>query len=320
MKWGILGVNWIADYLATSMRRIPGVEIVAAASRTASKTAEFAKRHGVPRQYSSCGELAQDPDVEAVYISTPHSFHFEHSMICLKAGKHVLCEKPFTVTRAKGEELFNEAERRGLFIMEAMWTRYLPSVAKMREAVTMGAIGQVMSIDLCSGGGIGEQDPAGRMLNPALAGGATLDIGCYALTVAQILAGRHESLCSRVIIGETGVDVRAATCVKYESGALATIITAFDANVEFKHVNRVCGTSGVLTFDGLWSPTSFTLQRHGDENERGFIFRNDMRAYEYELEAFEDCVRKGLKEPENGKREDTLEILGMMEEILGKQA
>ncbi|MCL2352324.1 MAG: Gfo/Idh/MocA family oxidoreductase [Firmicutes bacterium] len=319
MKWGILGVNWIADYLAASVKKTPGAEIAAAASRTKAKTDAFAARHGAAGRWSSCEELARDPNVEAVYIATPHSFHFEHSMICMERGKHVLCEKPFAVSRAEGEAMFREADRRGVFIMEAMWTRFLPSAAKMREVIAAGKIGEVRYLELFAGGDIGPQDPAGRMLNPALAGGAVLDVGVYALTVGQILTGAHESLRAQVIRGATGVDTRSAVCVKYSSGALASVAASIDTNVGYGRRNAVYGSEGVLRFECIWSPAEFTVEKYGrPEDADRYGYEADARAYGYEIEAFEDCVKKGLREPERGKRADTLEILGMTDEILGR--
>ncbi len=204
IKWGIIGCGGIAGMFATSLQALENGTLLAGASRTAGRAEEFAEKHGMERVYGSYEALVADPDVEAVYIATTHNLHYENVKLCLEKGKHVLCEKPFTVNAVQAQELIELARAKKLFMMEAVWTRFLPAILKLQELLAAGVIGDVRTVkaDFSIWRAF---DPENRLWNKALAGGALLDLGIYPITFASIVFGEQPiRIQSSAVIGETG--------------------------------------------------------------------------------------------------------------------
>lgn len=204
LKIGILGTGAIAATLADTMNRMSGVKLYGAASRSLEKAKAFAERFGIDHAYGSYEELVADPEIELVYIATPHSEHYKNAVLCLEHGKHVLCEKAFAVNAAQAKEMIALAEEKKLLITEAMWVRYMPMAKTLREVLDSGIIGEPMTLtaSLCY-----LIDGIQRLVDPNLAGGALLDVGIYTIAFASLVFGDEiTSITSTVIKTETGVD------------------------------------------------------------------------------------------------------------------
>ena len=188
VKWGIMGPGTISHKFVQSLKCLDGCEATAVGSRSKERAGEFAAQYGINRAYGSYEGLANDPDIDIIYVSTPHTAHFECTLMCLKAGKAVLCEKPFTINAKEAEILITTARTYGLFLMEAMWTRFLPAIVKVRELLAEGAIGEVRMLR-ADFGFRGKFDPLSRYLNPKIGGGALLDVGVYPVSFASMIFG-----------------------------------------------------------------------------------------------------------------------------------
>src|ERR687897_753724 len=204
MRWGILGTGRIVREFAAGLRDTPGAETLAVGSRTEDSAREFAASLGIPRHYSSYAELVTDPDVDVVYVATPHPFHAENVTLCLEAGKHVLCEKPMTVNAAQAERLIALAQEEELFLMEGMWTRFYPLMERVRHLISSGAIGEP------------------RLLNPDLGGGALLDVGVYCVSLSSMIFGPPDRVTGLAHLGETGVDEQSAAILEHGDGRIST--------------------------------------------------------------------------------------------------
>ena len=202
MKIGFLGAGNIATTMATTLQSVKGAECYAVASRDKNKAQEFADKFGFEKAYGSYADMLSDPQVKLVYISTPHSHHYEHIKMCLEHDKHVICEKAFTVNAAQASEVFGIAENRGLFITEAIWTRYMPMRGTINKVIRSGIIGKPTMLSANLGYPLEHVD---RLVKPELAGGALLDLGVYVLNFASMVFGND-------------IESMAANCVKYHSG------------------------------------------------------------------------------------------------------
>ena len=229
IRWGILGTGRIAGDFATGLAAESDAEIVAVGSRAQHTADEFADRFAIPNRHPTYEALAADPDVDIIYIATPHTLHKENTISCLNAGKAVLCEKPFAINSAEAQEMIDCARANGIFLMEAMWTRFLPHIREMVRRIEDGQIGEIRLFqgDFCYRAPV---NPGSRAFNPDLGGGALLDIGVYPISLVHHLLGGPARTASLAHLGETGVDELAGMLFQYEDGALAVMSTAVRAN------------------------------------------------------------------------------------------
>ncbi|WP_431676985.1 Gfo/Idh/MocA family protein [Kitasatospora sp. KL5] len=294
IRWGILATGGIAASFTEDLLGVEGAEVVAVASRSAAGARAFADRFGVPRAYGSWRELAADAEVDVVYVATPHAFHHEATALLLDAGRSVLCEKPFTLSAPQTEELISTARKRGLFLMEAMWTYLDPAVRRITELIADGAIGEVRSVH-ADFGFPAEFDPAHRLWDPALGGGALLDLGVYPVAFAQLLLGEPESVHAWARLTPQGVDANTAIVLGHASGATALLGCSLTAQSGQRAT--VQGSAGRIEIErDFFHPDGFVLHRGGREPEE---FRAAPRAgHGYGPEAAEvgRCLRAGLTE------------------------
>ena len=284
-------------------------------SRTKESAAKFAEEHGVSRAYGSYDELMQDSDVDAIYIATPHPFHKENVLACLRAGKAVLCEKPFTMNSKELEEIIQFARDKKLFLMEAMWTRFLPPIVKVREWIDSGKIGEVLLVK-ADFGYRAPWDPEWRLLNPALGGGALLDIGIYPVSFASMIFGTNpEKIMSTAHIGETGVDEQFSIIMSYPSGKTATLNGSF--RVELTNEAYIHGTEGSIRIPSFHNAKSSILHKNGEEVE---TFTDDRKSagYAFEIEEVGRCLNQGLLESSVIPLDESLGIMRLMDEIRGQ--
>lgn len=258
--WGILGTGNIAQLFASDLACVPDARLVAIGSRSRDTARVFGEKFGVPNQHGSYPELANDPRVQAVYIATPASAHRENMLLCLNAGKAVLCEKPFTVNAREAEEVIALARRKKVFLMEAMWTRFVPLMVKIRELLASGSIGKITHFIADLGTNV-PFDPQGRVFNVELGGGALLQKGIYLLSLASMILGCPSVVRSLAIVGETGVDEHAGILLGYPGSQLASLVCS--VRVHTQRGATIVGTAGQIRIhEPIVCPASLTLRRY----------------------------------------------------------
>jgi len=245
-RWAILGTGGIAERTIGDIRLAGTMTVVAVASRTRASAEDFAARHEIPRVFDTVDEALRSDEVDAVYICTPHSSHFELTRQALLVGKHVLCEKPMTLTAAESRELAALAAERGLFLMEAMWMAFSTAIAHVRSVIASGAIGEVRFVESSMGFNF-PKDPASRLWDPDLGGGALLDVGIYPLAFAHLLLGAPQTIRASGDMEPNGVDLRSSTQLGYGDGRSASVSTSMtEVIMPFAVIG---GTAGSIVMD-----------------------------------------------------------------------
>lgn len=312
IRWGILATGSIAGAFARDLRLLPDAEVVAVGSRTAEAAGAFAARHGIPRAYGSWAELAADQEVDVVYVATPHSAHHAAAKECLAGGRAVLCEKPFTLDLATSQDLVETARKQGVFLMEAMWTRFNPAVRRAVELVADGAIGAVTAVH-ADFGIMAPPEPTHRLRAKVLGGGALLDLGVYPITMAHLMLGPPDQFRAWAKLSDEGVDENTGLVFGYDSGAVAALSCGIVGSTPIAAV--VTGTAGRIEFTRPFFATrGFTLFRDGAEPEYvGFEF--DGGGYQFEAAEVHRCLRAGLLESPLMPHATTLEIMSILDTI-----
>ncbi len=311
LRWGILGCGKIADSFATGLHSVPDAKLVAAASRSQDKADAFADKFGAPNRHASYEALAQNAEVDAVYVATPHPLHAEHSILCLNAGKVVLCEKPFTVNAAQAERVIQVSRDRKVFLMEAMWSRFFPLMGRVREIVKSGAVGDVRMVQADFGFRAGV-NPESRLFNPALGGGGLLDVGIYALSLASMLLGTPTQITGVAQIGETGVDEQAALALMYAEGRIASLTTGIRTNTP--HEAHVLGTDGMIKLHApWWKLAKITVTAGGKEEVVDEPFAG--QGMNYEAAHVAACLAAGKIESDIMPLDETLQIIKTMDTL-----
>lgn len=314
MNWGIMATGAIAKRFAgvLSQMRCEGEVLLAVASRSAQSAQKFATSYNVPHSYASYGELLADEQVEAVYIATPNNLHFENARDCLLAGKHVLCEKPFTLNVSQAQALYALAQEKGLFIMEAFWVRFLPGMLKMREVIASGEIGQVVHAR-SDYGFIARGERRDRKMASALGGGALLDIGIYNLGFMYMVMGSAPvSFTSSVRMNELGTDDFSSVQLQYDGGRSATIATSI--GMDMPRRAAIWGSEGEITLDDFQQAECFSVRRY-DGAERLVEAPFDIEGFEYQIREFSRCVAAGVAQSDVLTHADTLCVLKTMDDI-----
>ncbi|MFB6815320.1 Gfo/Idh/MocA family protein [Streptomyces sp. NPDC056347] len=266
VRWGVLATGGIAATFAEDLRSMPDMEVVAVASRTDASARAFADRFGIPRAYGDWAGLVADEEVDVVYVATPHSAHRAAAGLCLEAGKPVLCEKAFTLNAREARELVGLARERGVFLMEAMWTYLNPVIRRMTELVRDGAIGEIRTVQ-ADFGLAGPFGPGHRLRDPALGGGALLDLGVYPVSFAQLLLGEPDRVQADAVLSPEGVDLHTSMLLGW-SGAGASALLNCSIVADTPQTAAVTGTGGRIEFPrGFFYPERFVLHREGREPE-----------------------------------------------------
>ncbi|WP_022926132.1 Gfo/Idh/MocA family protein [Serinicoccus marinus] len=308
VRWGLLAAGGIARALAQAIAAVEGGEVVAVAARDGDRARSFAEEFGIPRAYGSYAELVDDAEVDAVYISSTHPFHREQALACVRAGKHVLVEKPTTLTVHDTEEVLEAARAAGVLAVEAMWTRCQPIVLDALARVRRGDIGTVRSVHAALPVPF-DYDESHRLFDLANGGGALLDLGIYPVTLAHLFAGHPTHLHvlgSRVA---TGADALVALQWMTTEGAVVQVLT--DSLSHGSTETLVRGSEGSLQLHGpINNPTSFTVRR-GEEEQ--LVDGGDRRGYEHEVEEFHRCLELGLPESPLIPHADTVAIMTILE-------
>jgi predicted dehydrogenase len=310
IRWGILGAGSIAKRFVQGVQVLPDARVVAVGSRDRTKADAFADPLDIPRRHGSYEDLVADPEVDVIYVATPHPFHKDNSILALEAGKHVLCEKPFTINAAELEAIVRVARERKRFLMEGMWSRFFPAMVRLREMVNGGAIGEVRMVQSDFGFRAGV-NPEGRLFKPALGGGALLDVGVYSLSFASMLLGTPDRISGLATLGETGVDEIAGLVLGYPSGAISMVATAVRANTHQESI--VTGTDGrIVVHSPWWNPSALTVFAGGKGPER-IEAPFEGNGFNYEAAEVGRCVRAGALESPVMPLDESLAILRTMD-------
>ncbi len=282
VRWGILGTGWIAETFVTDLLAV-GLTVSAVGSRSQESADAFAQRFGIPRAHASYEALAADPEVDAIYIATPHPLHAENALLAIGAGKHVLVEKPFTLNGDEAQRVADAAAEAGVAVLEAMWTRFLPHMARLREIIAAGTLGDVRTVIADHDQKL-PADPKHRINNPDLGGGSMLDLAVYPISFAVDLLGVPTTVIANATMTETGVDRQTALIFEHEGGRQSMSHSALDAPGPVKAA--VIGTDGWVEIDRWWyNPTSFTVyDAAGTVVER---FEQEVTSRGMQFQAFE---------------------------------
>jgi predicted dehydrogenase len=311
-RWGILGPGNIAAKFAAGVAALDDQEVTAVGSRTQASADRFADRFDIVRRHVGYEALATDPNVDAIYVATPHNFHREHTLLALRNGKHVLCEKPFAINAAQAQEMVDEARRQKLFLMEAMWSRFLPILVEARTLIAAGAIGKVQMIQ-ADFGFRASFNPASRLFDPALGGGALLDVGVYPISLAMMALGQPDRIAAIAALGATGIDENTGILLGFPGGEVALLATTVRASTLQEAI--ILGDNGSIRLHSpWWVGNTLTLQRAGHDPE---VIVRPYLANGYSHEAIEvaECVRAGKLESDVMPLDESVRIMAVMDEI-----
>ena len=309
MKWGVIATGGIAQAVTADMLKVEGVTVLAVSSRDVTRAQAFAERFGIERAYGDYHELLADPDIDVVYVATPHGQHHEVTLAALDAGKHVLCEKAFALTVADAEEMIDKARsKKNLFLMEAMWTRFNPLIRKVHEAVRNGEIGEIRSIR-ASFGFAHPFNADDRLWAKEAGGGAMLDLGVYPVALTHQLLGVPLEVRAWGGKAPSDVDSDAGLLLGYPGGAHALLSCSLVANIGC--AADIVGTKGRIELaDPMFNATRATINgvEHTIENE----------GYTHQIRAVEECIAGGLTESPLITWQNTLEVMRTLEEALNQ--
>ena len=317
IRWGIIGTGGIAQTFAADLEHTDSGTVAAVGSRRQETADAFGERFGVPRRHDSYEALVEDPEVDVVYVSTPHPMHHPDAMLALRAGKPVLVEKPFTMNAAEAEEIVATARERGLFAMEAMWARFLPHIREIRRLLAEGVLGDIVTVHADHAQWF-EEDPEFRLFAPGLGGGAQLDLGIYPVSFASMVLGSP----SRVVVlsdpAFTGVDGQTSILLGYDSGAHAVLNSTLRAVGTTRAA--IIGTEGRIEIDeSFYQPTSFTVIKRGGERERMFDPPAE-GGLRHEADEVARCLSEGLLESPEMPLDETVAIMRTMDAVLAEIA
>mgnify|MGYP001231077353 CR=1 FL=1 len=311
-RWGILGTGNIAGQFARGLAHAPDAQLIAVGSRSQASADRFGDEFNIRARYASYEGVAADPAVEAVYIATPHPLHYENTLMCLNAGKAVLCEKPFAMNAGQAKDMIRVARQKKLFLMEAMWTRFIPAMVKVKELIAAGEIGEVRMLT-ADFGFRADFDPAHRLFDPALGGGALLDVGIYPVSLASMLWGTPTSITAQAHLGETGVDEQIALIFQYADGQLAQLSAA--TRTDTPQEAWIMGTEGAIHMTPQWwHPVGFTLTKRGQPPER-FEIPYPGNGYQYEAIEVGWALRAGELESPVMPLDESLELMRIMDTV-----
>ncbi len=313
LRWGILSTGGIAHTFASDLRFIDEGVVVAVGSRNQSSADAFGDEFDVPHRHGSYEALVADDDVDVIYVATPHPFHLANASLALEAGKPVLVEKAFTMNAPQARELVDLSRAKGLFMMEAMWTRHLPHVAALRRLIGDGVLGELVTVEADHGKWFAA-DPSHRLFAPELGGSALLDLGVYPVSFASMLLGPPDRVTAVVDPAFTGVDAQASMLFGYDGGAQAVLTCTSRART----ATRACvsGTEARVEIDGdFYAPTSFTVISRRGEREV-FEFTSQGRGLQYQAQEVARCLRDGLTESPLMPLDESVSIMETMDRVL----
>ena len=314
MRVGIIGAGWIAEKAAITLRDMNDCEAYAIGSRSLEKAADFAQKWNIPKAYGSYAELIADPDVDLIYVATPHSHHYDVTREALLAGKPCLVEKAFMANLRQAQEIITLAHERNLFIAEAIWTRYQPVVSIVRQLIADGRIGQPRLITATLGYSMGRKE---RIFRPDLCGGALLDLGVYALNFVRMFADASiKSIDGHSVKTDTGMDLTNAITLILEDGLLANVQSS--AACVGDNIGVIAGPEGNLIIDNINNPQKITVNKRDRVFVEEIHVPQQITGYEYQFSACHQALIDGLLEPREMPHQETLYIMQLMDDLRAK--
>jgi len=311
-NWGIIGLGHIAAKFAADIAVIPNAKLHAVASRTKEKALEFGNKFNVIHAFGSYEEMMACPDLDAVYIATPHPWHCENTLMCLEHNIPVLCEKPFAMNSKEVRKMIGLAKFQKTFLMEALWTRFLPTTEKVLNLIASGAIGEINTVK-ADFGFKAKMDPKARLFNQGLGGGALLDVGIYPVFLACLLLGKPISISAEASIGPTNVDENCGMLLKFKKNKLAILHASIISKTKTEAL--IYGDKGIIQIHGRWhEPTSVTLYPE-DGDPQDFFFDFDSNGYKYEILEVQECLKNGRIESPEMPFDFSIDLMEVLDDI-----
>lgn len=313
IRWGILACGKIAEKFADDLvAHVPDAVVYAVASRDLMKAQIFGQKYEATKIFNSYQDLVNCPEVDVIYIASPHALHYEHTLLCLNAGKAVLCEKAFAINATMVKEMMTKSKEKNLFLMEAIWTRFHPAIAQTLEIIQSGQIGDIVHI-VADFGFKAVYDEEARLFNPSLTGGSLYDIGIYPLFISKLILGNPKEMKAVATFAPTGVDVNTAISLNYENGATASLFSTLNAQTDT--TCTIYGSKGKLFLHGRFHETKgITLTITGEEPQ---VFETERlgHGYSYEAQEVQRCLKLGKTESDKLPLQFSLELMELLCEI-----
>jgi predicted dehydrogenase len=310
-NWGIVGTGWIAKKMADAMPFVPQSKLYAVASRSLDTATVFANSYNC-KAYGSYEDMMNDAEIDIIYIATPHNYHCENTLLAISKGKHVLCEKPFAVNGREVRLMIDAARDKGVFLMEALWTRFNPRVIKLKEIIESGVIGKVNLLTT----NFGERkpfSPDNRFFSNDLIGGALLDMGIYSLFTALYILGKPSSITAAGTIGTTGVDTNCSINLTYNDGTFATIHTSLLAETD-STTTIYCEKGDIHVGQYVYAPQKITLAPLNNEKE-DVVVEVTGNLYNYEAAELITCLEAGKIQSDKWSWDDSIMLMDVMDEV-----
>jgi len=310
-----MGCGRIAQKFAADLSLVKDAELIAVASRDSAKAKEFSDRFGAKHVHGNYEELAMNPEVDVIYIATPHSFHYENTLLCLKHSKAVLCEKPFAINSRQATEMIEMARAKGVFLMEALWTKFLPHYQMAQELVNDNKLGEVKSVIANFGFRLNDQAPK-RLTDPALGGGTLLDIGIYNVFMALSFLGKPDRIEAVMTSSIPNVDEQCSIIFRYDNGAMAQLFSTFLSNTSTEV--EIHGTEARIKLASRFYEPSSVIELRTNVKDKGTVVKvkkGKGMGYEYEARHVNECLKKGLTESPVLTHADTILLMETLDEI-----
>ena len=318
IRWGILGCGKIARKFAADLKFVKNAELVAVGAREQSTADAFAKDFPAKYRHNSYQSLVENPDVDAIYVATPHAFHHEHTLLCLNHSKAVLCEKAFAMNHRQAKEMVTLAQTKKVFLMEAFWTKFLPHYQLMKKMIAVGKIGKIQNV-IANFGFIPAPPVAPRLYDPRLGGGSLLDIGVYPIFLALDLLGRPDEVEATMTSSDQGTDSQCAIQFHYHKGALAQLFSTLTSSLSTGA--DIGGDQGRIRLTHRFHGPTTNLEYYPDivDSCQHIAFEKALgNGYEYEAQHVTDCLLQDLKESPVIKHEDTLLLMETLDRVRAK--
>jgi predicted dehydrogenase len=310
LRFGVIGAGNIAKTFSLAMKATSGM-LYAIASRDIEKANTYKDTYGYQVAYGSYEELCEDPLVDCIYVATPHGLHYEHMKLAIKHGKHILCEKSFTLNEKQAKDIFTLAKENNVFVMEAMWTRFLPTIKSVKSKVNEGIIGKIEKIDVSFGFNVGERRK-NRLFDPSMGGGALLDIGVYTITLAHLFLGTPTSFKSEVELHDHLYDISHNITYHYD-GAVAHLSSSLKEDLD--NSAMIYGSKGYIKIDKFWMAENAFIYNNNHELLKTIHIPHIINGFEYEIQEVINCIHSSKLESETMPHRITLSIMNLMDQL-----
>ncbi|RFS15948.1 Gfo/Idh/MocA family protein [Emticicia sp. C21] len=314
IRWGIIGLGRIAEKFANDLVKVPDTKLHAVASTSIDRAQDFAQKFSVPYHYNSYQDIFKTPDLDVIYIATPHTSHAENAILCLKNKMAVLCEKPFAMNLKEVQKMVDTARENDTFLMEAMWTRFIPVIQKTQELIAEDRIGKIKTIH-ADFGFVAPFTPERRTLNPVLGGGALLDIGIYPAYLSLLLLDYPTAIHAVSIFGQTGVDETTSFVFKYPQ-ATALMNATFASRTRTEAL--IYGEKGYIHLPERFHETRTLTLYETDKDPITFTFEQETKGYNFEIEEVNNCLRNNKKESVKMPLSMSVKLMSLLDEIRQK--